>query len=85
MQRRYALSVPDFDQQAAVVAGAPLPDAVHGAHLHPLVEAARGEDVVELIVACRLWILTREVTLRDSAARPSQASPLAVHLASVAP
>ena len=36
----------DHDEQAAVVARAPLLDAVHGPHIHALVEAARGEDVV---------------------------------------
>ena len=40
---------------------------VHGPHRDAFMEAAGGEDVVELIVACRLWVLTREVVRHDVA------------------
>ena len=53
MQRWQALSVCDFDQQATVVTCTPLRDAIHGAYLHALVEAARGENVVQLVLRSR--------------------------------
>ena len=51
----------DHDEQASVVACVPLFDAVHGSHLHAPMEAARGEDVVQLVVACCRWVLAGEV------------------------
>ena len=51
----------DLDEQAAVVARAPLLDAIHGPHIHALVKSVRGEDVVQLIVACRHWVPAGEV------------------------
>ena len=51
--------------QTAVVAGTPLFDGVQSAHLDALVEAARGENEVKLVVASRLWVLTGEVVRHD--------------------
>lgn len=48
-----------------MVACALLLDGVHRPHLDALVEAAGGEDVVELVIACRLWVLTWEVVGDD--------------------
>ena len=50
-----------------MVACTPLFSGVHGLHSDALVEAARGEDVVELIIARRLWILTGEIVGDDVA------------------
>ena len=50
-----------------MVACAPLFDRVHGPHRDVLVEAAGGEDIVQLIVACRFRILTWEVVRDDVA------------------
>ena len=46
----------DHDEQATVVACAPLFNAIHGPNRDAVVEAARGEDVVQLVVACRRWV-----------------------------
>ena len=51
----------DHDEQATVVDCAPLFEGVHGSHLHAPVEAARGEDVVQLVVACCRWVFAGEV------------------------
>ena len=53
--------------QTAVVAGTPLLDGVQCAHLDALVESARGEDEVKLVVASRLRVLAGEVVRDDVA------------------
>ena len=50
----------DHDEQVAVVACAPLFDAVRGSLLHAPVKAARGEDVAQLVVACCRWVFAGE-------------------------
>ena len=55
----------NFDEQPAVAAYAPLFDRVDGPHRDALVEAAGGEDVVELIVARRPGLLVKEAAGDD--------------------
>ena len=53
---RLVLIVRDCDKQTTVVTCTPFLDAVHGAYFDLLVEAARGENVVQLVLRGR-WRL----------------------------